>query len=76
MSKPKPSAESVKVWREWCNLSDDLTALERKEFALEFHVTMGSKSPGHLSPEDAALKSKIKARMEELWPVVERDFPL
>lgn len=76
MSKPKPSAESARVWREWCNLSDDLTALERKESALKFPVKMGSKSPGHLSPEDSAQKAKIEARLKELAPIVERDFTL
>lgn len=66
-------AASVKAWREWSSLVDDLNAIESTDRGRR--LMYGDKYKG-LSPEDAALKAKIEARIAELEPGVMRDFPV
>ncbi len=70
MSKRKPSAESVKAHREWSNLIDDLTAINRMIDSQQFvHGNAPSES-------QVAQKAKIEARLKELDLSAGLDFPL
>lgn len=70
MSKPKPSEASVKAYREWSDLVDDRDSLNR---TIESQKFVHGKAPTEVQIADGA---RIEARIKELAPIVERDFPV
>ena len=76
MSKPKPSAESVKVWREWSNAVDDLNSLNNRHRGEATMAEAFKRPKPSMSEADKAKLAELQATIARLEPLVERDFPL
>ncbi len=70
MNKRKPSEASSKAYRDWSDAVDNLNAVDLKIKGDKFCF---NKEP---APKDLADKASLEARVQELNPVVARDFPL
>lgn len=70
MKTHKPSEASAKAYREWSNAVDDLNAVDLRIKGDKFCFNKEA------APELLASKAKLEAKIKDLDPIVERDFPV